>query len=131
MGPDTFAILIPLSAIILGISAGIVGIVSRHRQLLQRVDLRHKERLAAMEKGLELPPETIDTDVRRPRFLLRGLVWTFVGIAAYFPLRGLAGTEESMLAMIPLAVGLAYLIYYFVQGRKEDEQAAASKGPAA
>jgi len=131
MGPDTFAILIPLSAIILGISAGIVGIVSRHRQLLQRADLRHRERLAAMDKGLELPPEIVDVEASRPRFLLRGLVWTFVGVAGYFALNGLAGDEESTLAGIPFAVGLAYLIYYFVQGRKEDEQAPAAKGPPA
>ena len=131
MNTETIAVFIPIIAIVMGIGAGIVGIVSRHRQLLQRVDLRHKERLAAMEKGLELPAESMDADVRRPRFLLRGLIWTFVGVAAYFPLRGLAGTDESMLALIPLAVGLAYLIYYFVQGRKEDDQAAASKGPAA
>ena len=128
---DIFAIMIPLSAIILGISAGIVGIVSRHRQLLQRADLRHKERLIAMEKGLELPPEVMDDSARRPRFLLRGLIWTFVGVAAYFALSGVAGDEESTLAGIPFAVGLAYLIYYFVQGRKEDEQAAAAKGPPA
>ena len=131
MNTETIAVLIPIIAIIMGIGAVIIGIVSRHRQLLQRVDLRHRERLVAMEKGLELPPESLDADVRRPRFLLRGLVWTFAGIAAYFPLRGLAGADESTLALIPLAIGLAYLIYYFVQGRKEDELAAASKGPAA
>lgn len=133
MGPDTFAILIPLSAIILGISAGIVGVVSRHRQLLQRVDLRHKERLVAMEKGLELPPEAADLEVRRPRYLLKGLVWTFVGVSAYFPLQALAGDDESKLALVPLAVGFAYLIYYFVQGRKEEQTEAGKDviGPAA
>ena len=130
MNTETIAVFIPIVAIVMGIGAVIIGIVSRHRQLLQRVDLRHRERLVAMEKGLELPPESLDADVRRPRFLLRGLVWSFAGIAAYFSLRGLAGAEESMLSLIPIAVGLAYLIYYFVEGRKEDEQAA-SKGPAA
>jgi uncharacterized membrane protein YeiB len=124
MQTDAIAVLIPLSGIILGISAGIVAIVSRHRQMLQRADLRHKERLVAMEKGLELPPEIMDADVRRPRFLLRGLVWTFVGVAAFFALRSVAGTEESMLAGVPFAVGLAYLIYYFVEGRKEAAQSA-------
>ena len=130
MNTETIAVFIPIIAIVMGIGAVIIGIVSRHRQLLQRVDLRHKERLVAMEKGLELPPESLDADVRRPRFLLRGLVWSFAGIAAYFSLRGLAGAEESMLSLIPIAVGLAYLIYYVGEGRKEDEQAA-SKGPAA
>ncbi len=112
-------VMIPLSAIILGISAGIVGIVAKHRQLVQRADLRHKERLTAMEKGIELPPEPEDP-VNRPRYLLKGLVWSFVGIAAYLALNALAGSDESMLAGIPFSIGLAYLVYYFVQGKRED-----------
>ena len=115
-------VMIPLSAIILGISAGIVGIVAKHRQLVQRADLRHMERLTAMEKGIELPPEPEDP-VNRPRYLLKGLVWSFVGIAAYLALNALAGSDESMLAGIPFSIGLAYLVYYFVQGRREDTAA--------
>lgn len=122
MTPDILGVMIPLSAIILGISAGIVGIVSKHRQQVQRADLRHKERLAAMEKGLELPPE-VEDPVERPRYLLKGLVWSFIGIAVYFALNALAGSDESMLAGVPFAIGLAYLIYYFVQGRHEDAAA--------
>ena len=122
MTPDVLGVMIPLSAIILGISAGIVGILTKHRQQLQRADLRHRERLTAMDKGVELPPE-LEDPVDRPRYLLKGLVWSFVGIAAYFALSALAGSEESLLAGIPFAVGLAYLIYYFVQGRHEDEAA--------
>ena len=122
MTPDVLGVMIPLSAIILGISAGIVGIVTKHRQQLQRADLRHRERLAAMEKGVELPPE-LEDPVDRPRYLLKGLVWTFIGIAAWFALNAMAGSEESMLAGIPFAIGVAYLIYYFVQGRHEDAAA--------
>ena len=122
MSPDILGVMIPLSAIILGISAGIVGILTKHRQQLQRADLRHRERLAAMDKGVELPPE-LEDPVDRPRYLLKGLVWSFVGIAAYFALSSLAGSEESLLAGIPFAIGLAYLVYYFVQGRHEDEAA--------
>ena len=122
MDPGILGVMIPLSAIILGISAGIVGIVSKHRQQVQRADLRHKERLAAMEKGVELPPE-LEDPVDRPRYLLKGLVWSFVGVATWFALNALAGSEESMLAGIPFAVGVAYLIYYFVQGRHEDAAA--------
>jgi len=122
MSPDILGVMIPLSAIILGISAGIVGILTKHRQQLQRADLRHRERLAAMDKGVELPPE-LEDPVDRPRYLLKGLVWSFVGIAGYTALRALAGSEESLLAGIPFAIGLAYLVYYFVQGRHEDEAA--------
>lgn len=121
METEVLGVMIPLSGIILGISAGIVGIVSRHRQLVQRADLRHKERMAAIEKGMELPPDPPEIDVRRPRYLLKGLVWTFTGVAVYFALDALAGADEASLGLIPVAVGLAYLTYYGVQGRHEDK----------
>ena len=130
-GESILALMIPLSAIILGISAGIVGIVTRHRQLLQRADLRHKERLAAIEKGLELPPDPPEIDTRRPRYLLKGLVWTFSGAAIYLALDALAGADESRLGFIPVAVGVAYLIYYAVQGRHEEKAAGNGSTPAA
>jgi hypothetical protein len=126
MNADTVAVFIPIIAIIMGIGAGIVGIIARHRQQLQRVELRHKERVVAIEKGIELPPELADADVRRPRYLLKGLVWTFAGVASYFPLNSLAGADESMLAIVPVAIGLAYLIFYWVQGRHEEAAAAAN-----
>jgi hypothetical protein len=127
MNTETIAVFIPIIAIIMGIGAAIVGIISRHRQQLQRIELQHKERVVAMEKGLELPPELADGDVRRPRYLLKGLVYSFVGIGLYFPLRAVAGEDESLFALIPLAVGLAYLIFYFVQGRHEEAAAAGDK----
>lgn len=123
MQTEILGIMIPLSAVILGISAAIVGIVSRHRQMLQRTDLRHKERMAALEKGIDLPPDPPEMDVRRPRFLLKGLVWSFTGAAVYVALDALAGAEEAKLGLIPVAVGLAYLVYYAVQGRKEERPA--------
>ena len=124
---ETFAILIPLSAIILGISAGIVGIVTRHRQLLQRADLRHRERLAAIEQGIELPPDPPETGLNRPRYLLKGLLYTGVGISLYFALHEVAGKDESLFALIPFAVGIAYLIYYWMRGRHEESAATGSQ----
>jgi hypothetical protein len=126
MNTETISLFIPIIAIIMGLSAAIVGIVARHRQQLQRVELRHKERVVAIEKGIELPPELAETDGRRPRYLLKGLVWTFGGVASYFPLNSLAGADESTLAIVPVAIGLAYLIFYWVQGRHEDAAAAAN-----
>jgi Flp pilus assembly protein TadB len=129
MNEDILALFIPIIGIIMGVGAAIVGIVSRHRQQLQRVELRHKERVVAMERGLELPPELADADVRRPRYLLKGLVYSGVGIGLYFPLRAVAGDDESLFALIPLAVGVAYLIFYFVQGRHEEAAAASDNMP--
>jgi hypothetical protein len=127
MQTDILGVMIPLSAVILGIGAGIVGIVTRHRQTLLRADLRHKERMAAIEKGIDLPPDPPELDVRRPRFLLKGLIWTFTGAAVYVALDSLAGADEAKLGLVPVAVGLGYLVYYAVQGRHEEKPGASPR----
>jgi hypothetical protein len=57
---------------------------------------RHKERLASIEKGIAIP------DLDRPReaipdlrvYLLRGMIWMFVGIALTLSLLGISLTSE-------------------------------------
>jgi hypothetical protein len=123
MSPEQLGVLVPIVAIVFGIGIGIVSIVVNHRQRALRMELRHKERLAAMDKGLDLPPETVDPALdpvnTRPRHLLRGLIWSLVGVALSAMLYNLAGDEEAWIGGIPLAVGLGYLIFYFVEGKKE------------
>ena len=59
---------------------------------MQELDNRHKERMAAIDKGLDLPPDPVVEQaavaerltVRRragSNYLLRGLIWLGVGIA--------------------------------------------------
>jgi hypothetical protein len=117
------ALFIPLFGIVFGILVAIVAIVTQHRQKIQRAELRHKERLAAIEKGLELPPEQEDPDDvgRRSRSssLRSGLMGVGVGIVLYFALDQLAGDRIALFGLIPAAVGLANLIFYYVEGRKK------------
>ena len=57
---------------------------------------RHRERLAAIEKGIAIP------DLNSPRatmpdsrvYLLRGMIWLFVGIALTLALLGISLTSE-------------------------------------
>jgi hypothetical protein len=123
MDPAVIGVFIPIVAIVFGIGIGMIAIVVNHRQRALRMELRHKERLVAMDKGLELPPElqdpALDPATTRPRHLLRGLIWTFAGIALAAMLYNLAGDEEAWIGGIPLSVGLGYLVFYFVEGRKE------------
>ncbi len=90
---------------------------------MTRLEHRHKERLAAIDKGLELPPETPDPELdpshRRPRYLLRGLVWLFSGLALGTFLYRAADADIGTLGLIPIGIGAAYLIFYFVEGRRE------------
>ena len=132
MSPAILGVLIPIIAIVLGVAVAIVYITAAHRQSMQRAELRHRERLAAIEKGLEVPVDAVEptpSPLRRPRFLLRGLVLTFVGIALTVALRNAGGEEGSMFGLILSAAGLAYLIFYFVEGRHEYKPNAAGTQP--
>ena len=116
------ALFIPLFGIVFGILVAIVAIVTQHRQKIQRAELRHKERLAAIDKGLELPPDAGDPEDagKRPRSgsLRSGLIGLSVGIVLYFALDRVTGDEVALFGLIPAAIGLANLIFYFIEGRK-------------
>jgi hypothetical protein len=63
---------------------------------------------------------------RRPGApLLTGLVWLFIGIGLYMGLAAVASRAVANFALIPGGIGVAFLIYYFVEGRKEAARAAA------
>lgn len=108
-------------AIGLPLAIPIVIIVLNYHKRQQLVRLHHIERMAAIERGMEIPPlpiELIDGSARRYRTsLLPGLVWLFVGLAVLIALGSIA-EDEALLGLVPMGVGLAYLIYYFVDGRK-------------
>ena len=134
MNPETLGVFIPIIAIVMGIGLAMIGVVTGYQQRRTLIELHHKERLAAIEKGIEVPPPPeglLDKqDVSPHRTLLRGLVWLFVGIGLMFALPFLDDDLRYM-GLIPGGVGLAYLIFYFMVGRKEAERlAAASHGAA-
>lgn len=118
--------LIPLFGIVfavgLPLSIPIVFMVLNYRKRRRLMELHHVERMAAIERGMEIPPlpmELIDggSPRRRRTSLLPGLVWLFVGLAMLIAIGKLA-EEEALLGLIPTGIGLAYLIYYFVEDRK-------------
>lgn len=121
MDVEVVAVLIPVVGIMFGIGIAAVAIISRHRETMQRAELRHKERLAAIEKGLELPPELEQPENagRRGAGSLRsGLIGLGVGIVLYFALGRVAGDDVALFGLIPAAIGIANLIFYFVDTRK-------------
>ncbi len=110
--------LIPIVALIAASGIAFAALQFRNRGR----ELRHRERLTALEKGIELPPEP---GVSRNAYLLRGLIWLFlgVGISIFFLALWLAERDRDEAAMaatgvIPIGVGIAYLIVYRVE-RKE------------
>ena len=120
LGVDALALLIPILSVTLSLAAVILWILVWHRRRVHEIECRHKERMAAIEKGLELPPEPLPQPVQMPPrapYLLRGLIWLGVGIALSLALREWLGFLGGI-GWIAVAIGAAYLIFYFVEGRK-------------
>lgn len=99
--------------------------LGHHRRIML-----HQERLAAIEKGIELPP--VEQELRRgPRnvqriLLLMGLTWISVGLGAFVLLSALISNHNQEVApgaqwaaVAPLGIGLSHIVVYFV-GRKRD-----------
>lgn len=119
----------PYVLAILGLSVPIIiiGLVAYFSHLSR--EMLHRERMAALEKGLP-PPAEPARDSRKQLSsrdcLLRGLVWLFVGLgllafcftfAFTFPLGEdrLESFRLGLLGFVPVGVGLAYLIFYMVE----------------
>ena len=119
-------VIIPVVSIVFTIGGSVAAVLVwmslNYRKRRRLIELHHTERMAAIERGMDVPPlpmELIAGRSRRRRSsLLPGLVWFFIGLAI---VGGQAmGNDDDMpwmLGFIPLGIGLAYLIYYFVEGR--------------
>ena len=114
-----------------------------HRRLMI-----HRERLAALDKGLDLPP--LEQELQRSGWnvqrllLLAGLCWLSMGISLFATLLGLEGgppfqlpwgsewstghpvwvevqVRDGMqwLALAPIGIGLSHLVVYFTGKHQE------------
>ena len=56
MDPGVIGVFIPIVAIVMGIGIGMLSIWSEHKRKSQLLEQNHRERMHAIEKGIELPP---------------------------------------------------------------------------
>jgi hypothetical protein len=120
MDIEQMALMIPILGVVLGVGVAIVAIVTSHREKQKRTELRHRERLAAIEKGIEIPPDPDpDAYVRKGSSLKSGLMGLLVGVVLYFALREVADEDVALFGLVPAAVGLASLVAWFVESRKQ------------
>lgn len=101
------AVMIPIVAIIGGIAIAIVAVIVEGK----KKELVHRERLIAIEKGVELPPLE-EKEEKRPTFLKNrssGLVMTFIGIALSIALWVESG-DSWVWGLMPLAIGVGLLV---------------------
>ncbi|MDQ2947256.1 MAG: DUF6249 domain-containing protein [Acidobacteriota bacterium] len=99
----------------------------------QRRVMIHRERLTAIEKGVELPP--LEQEVKRSNWnvqrilLLAGLTWISLGIGIFVVLQALLAHPEGLedlhqgfqwIGIAPVMIGLSHLIVYLIGRTKEN-----------
>jgi hypothetical protein len=132
--PIMVSLLIPIIAIIMGLGIAALAMALNFRKRRHMLELFHKERLAALDKGMELPPlpEGYFVEQSRPpsphRTLLKGLIFSITGLGVLVALHEYQ-PAAALWALIPICLGLAFLIYYFTVGRKEAADREAERKP--
>jgi Domain of unknown function (DUF6249) len=126
MNEDVVAVFIPITAIVMSLGIPIIYQILDYRRRRDVVEAHHKERMAAIERGMDLPalPEAFYSPLdrnKRPRHLLTGMIWFFIGVALFLALGAVAGEDVRFFGLIPTGIGLAFLIYYFIEGKHEVE----------
>jgi multidrug transporter EmrE-like cation transporter len=104
--------------------------LSHHRRIMI-----HRERIAAIEKGVALPP--VEQEIRRSNIniqrilLLAGLVWVVLGITLFVVLSAVLVMASDKFtqdiprgiqyaAIAPIGIGLAHLVVFFVGKNKSE-----------
>ena len=98
-----------------------------------RRTLIHRERLAAIEKGIECPP--VEQEIKRGAWnvqrmlLLAGLIWISLGVSTFVTLTALIDSRANVkleippgiqwIGLAPTAIGLSHLMVYFIAKTKE------------
>jgi hypothetical protein len=113
--------LIPIVAIIMGIAIAMLGMWTEHQRKSQLLEQQHRERMAAIEKGIELPPITPETsantssntgNVPNPARVLRiGVFLLSLGFVLYYALDTVGAGRVAVFGLIPATLGLANLAY--------------------
>ena len=162
MDPALFFLLLILAILFLG-----VGRIMWSGYLNQKQrEMHHRERMTALEKGVQLPPLPSvegtpgvgqrlasfyrETWATPQAYLRRGLIWFFLGLGVMGFLYGLSVSNVrervpdwyywvpqekrpvpppttryseppvgwALLGLIPAGVGVAYILFYAIEGRK-------------
>jgi hypothetical protein len=119
-------IMIPLSAIVLGIGLAFWSVYWNH----QKRQLQYRERQLMIEKGLTPPPILVEEKhtTTPEASLRRGIVLLFLGIglAVGTAILGNFFDDREFVGIVALAaaivgfVGLGNLVYYFIARRKPE-----------
>lgn len=116
--------MIPIIAILMGLGISMLAIWLEYKKKTRLFELHHKERLLAIERGMDVPPLPPEFFMRlrgneldaKASSLRRGLQLLMVGLALGVALMINFGPDAAVWALLPIALGLAYLIFFKIGG---------------
>ena len=123
----TLALLIPIVAIIGAFASGMFSVYQKVRRQREMLQLYHAERMAAIEKGIELPPlppelfnerccgYTGRRDPIRRRYV--GILTLFVGLAITVALWQTSHDHSFWWGLTIVAVGLGQIVIHYLERR--------------
>ena len=141
MSPEQLGVLVPIIAIVLGLGSLMLGMTLDFFKKRSMFQLHHDERMAAIEKGIEvpsLPPEFFQgrDGLRKAEtpadHLYRGLRWLLIGavVAVGMYLQPDPDiSNNAWIGLVLVALGAAHLIFYAMEGRKQTQALAETAGP--
>ena len=117
--PGIVALLIPIIAVLGGLALAIVSVIMKGKE----EELKHKERIIAMEKGMvvpEMPKEEKRTSYSRYRTW--GLVMTLLGLALIAQ-KLVSGNSSAMTGgIIVAAIGIGFLLAAWFEKRDMEKK---------
>ena len=127
MKAEIVGVFIPIVAIVMGIGIGMLAIWSEHKRKAQLLEQNHRERMHALEKGIELPPLPANlvggsngpSTATAAKSLRSGIMLTLIGVLLYFAIWTAGGHEGALFGLIPAAIGIANFVYAGILWQQE------------
>jgi hypothetical protein len=122
-------VMIPVIAIVLGVGVGMLTIFLDYRRKSEVLKHYHAERMAAIEKGIELPPlpaaffQQGSREPRPARHRRTGLILLLLGLAIAGAMLGM-NNSAFWWGFVPAAIGLAFLISSVLEAREQKQESA-------
>ena len=137
------AMAIPIVAILGGISYAAYSMYLKYRRQREMLQMHHAERMAAIEKGIELPPMPAEIahdpslEIHRyyggayapTRRRYRGLITLLVGIAITVAMWQTDGDNSFWWGLIIVAAGLGQLLISSLESRDRGQSGGAPGRP--
>ncbi len=123
MDPEVIGVLIPVVAIVFGVSAGMLATWATHRRKEQFLQHVHKERMAAIERGIPIPelPRGLFDQNEQPtvaRSMRTGIIMLLIAVILYFAITTAGAADIALFGLIPGAVGIGNLFYAWMLHRQ-------------